>query len=282
MHVLVSGAGGFTGQYAATELEAAGHRVTALASDLRDAAGLEAEVAGLKPDAVMHLAAQAFVGHDDASEFYQVNVVGTDNLLSSVAKGAPGVAAVLVASSANIYGNQPSGSLSEETVPAPANHYAISKLAMEYAVRRYFDKLPIVITRPFNYTGVGQNDRFIIPKIVGHFRRRASVIELGNIDVYREFGDVRRVARAYRQLLESPAAGEAINICTGQAHSLKQVLALCEGVTGHHIEVQVNPQFVRNDEVKSLSGDDTKLKRLVAEWEPVNLRDTIKWMLEAA
>ena len=90
-------------------------------------------------------------------------------------------ACTIIASSANIYGNTTAGAISEKVPPNPANDYAVSKLAMEYLVRTYMNRLGIVITRPFNYTGVGQNSRFLIPKIVAHFVERRPQIELGNL-----------------------------------------------------------------------------------------------------
>ena len=74
-------------------------------------------------------------------------------------------ACTIIASSANIYGNTTAGAISENVPPNPANDYAVSKLAMEYLVRTYMNRLGIVITRPFNYTGVGQNPRFLIPRL---------------------------------------------------------------------------------------------------------------------
>ena len=151
---------------------------------------------------VVHLAALAFVAEQDPALFYQVNVIGTRNLLEALCNQSTHSECTILASSANVYGNSELEIISESSPTRPANDYAVSKLTMEYLAKTYCDKLPITITLPFNYTGVGQSDRFLIPKIVKHFKKRAPVIELGNLDVAREFSDVRDVALIYRLLAE--------------------------------------------------------------------------------
>lgn len=290
---LITGIKGFTGQYAAAELEQHGWEVWGIGShdeaddaryrrvDLADAAGLHAVIAEVQPDAVVHLAAIAFVGHGDADAFYTVNLIGTRNLLSALAASSKKPECVLLASSANVYGNATEGVLSETTPPNPANDYAVSKLAMEYMARLWMDKLPIVIARPFNYTGIGQTESFLLPKIVGHFRCGAEVIELGNLDVWRDFSDVRAVAQAYRRLLETCPAGETVNVCSGTTHSLREVIAMVEGIAGRSIRVEVNPAFVRANEVRTLCGDATTLRRIIGDWATPPLEGTLGWMLGA-
>jgi nucleoside-diphosphate-sugar epimerase len=288
---LITGIMGFTGGYVAKELQAHGWDVWGIGShdepgddryrhvDLMDVDGLQKVIAEVQPDAVVHLAAIAFVGHGDAHAFYKVNLIGTRNVLAALAVCEKRPECVLLASSANVYGNSTEGVLSEATPPNPANDYAVSKLAMEYMARLWMEKLPIVITRPFNYTGVGQADSFLLPKIVGHFRRRAEVIELGNLDVWRDFSDVRAVARAYRRLVEVRPVGETINVCSGRTHSLREALAMAEAISGHTVRVEVNPAFVRTNEVKTLSGDPSKLRSLIGDWETPPLDETLRWML---
>ncbi|WP_211160116.1 GDP-mannose 4,6-dehydratase [Aromatoleum aromaticum] len=290
---LITGIKGFTGQYVAGELEQHGWEVWGIGShdeaddvryrrvDLADAAGLHAVISEVEPDAVVHLAAIAFVGHGDADAFYRVNLIGTRSLLAALAACGKKPACVLLASSANVYGNTTEGVLSEATPPNPANDYAVSKLAMEYMARLWMDKLPIVIARPFNYTGVGQTESFLLPKIVGHFRRGAEVIELGNLDVWRDFSDVRAVAQAYRRLLEARPVGEALNVCSGTTHSLREVIAMVEKISGRSIRVEVNPAFVRTNEVRTLCGDAAKLRRSIGDWVTPPLEDTLRWMLGA-
>lgn len=287
---LITGIHGFTGRYMAAELQANGYEVIGLGSqpsddadyhqvDLANGSGLRALLATVQPDVVVHLAALAFVGHGTADAFYQVNLIGTRNLLEAIAACGKQLDCVLLASSANVYGNVSEGLLSESTPPAPANDYAVSKLAMEYMANLWRDKLPIVITRPFNYTGVGQADNFLLPKIVSHFRRKAEKIELGNLDVWRDFSDVRALVQAYRGLIEARPVGEIVNVSSGKTHSLREVIAMCTAITGHQIQVEVNPAFVRANEVKTLCGDNSKLRSLVSGWQTPSLEETLSWML---
>jgi nucleoside-diphosphate-sugar epimerase len=289
---LITGINGFTGKYVSEELENAGYTVYGTGAvvadfpryfqvDLLDKQGLEDVVREVQPTVVAHLAAIAFVGHGVADNFYHVNLIGTRNLLEALALNAKGLEAVLLASSANVYGNSVEGVLTEGTLPNPANDYAVSKLAMEYMAKLWLDKLPLFIVRPFNYTGIGQSEDFLLPKIVSHFRRKAPYIELGNIDVWRDFSDVRSVAKIYRRLIEVKPIGQIVNVCSGRTHSLREVIAIAENISGHKMEVRVNPAFVRANEVKSLCGDATLLHSLIGERELLSLEQTLRCMLMA-
>ena len=290
---LITGIHGFTGRFMAAELAAQGCEVTGMGSqasdeagyyqiDLSDVTGLRKLLTDIQPDLVVHLAAVAFVGHGAADAFYQVNLIGTRNLLEAIAACGKTPECVLLASSANVYGNASSGMLDEATVPSPANDYAVSKLAMEYMASLWQDRLPIVITRPFNYTGVGQTGNFLLPKIVSHFARTAEKIELGNLDVWRDFSDVRAVVSAYRGLLEVKPLGQIVNVSSGITHSLREVIDMCREITGHDIVVEVNPAFVRVNEVKTLCGDNARLRSLVGDWKTPQLKETLNWMLAAS
>ena len=287
---LVTGLRGFTGRYVASELAAAGYRVfgtampgtepgtDVLAVDLCDRAAVAAMVEQVQPDVVVHLAGIAFVGHSDVEQIYRVNVVGTRNLLEALAGARHKASSVLLASSANIYGNARVPVIDESVEPAPANDYAVSKLAMEYMARLWMDKLPITIARPFNYTGIGQAENFLLPKIVSHFRRNEKRIELGNLAIARDFSDVRMVARAYRRLLAVAPAGEAFNVCSGASHSLANLIDMMSEIAGYHIDVHVNPAFVRANDVLTLSGSNSKLTAVIGQLDPTPLSETLRWM----
>lgn len=287
---LITGLRGFTGHYLSQELQAAGFTVfgTAYGSepvgenvftvDLCEPDQVRRVVELVRPNVVAHLAAVSFVGHSDVGAIYQSNIVGTRNLLQALAGLPDKPDSVLLASSANIYGNTPVELINESVSPGPANDYAVSKLAMEYMARLWMDHLPIVIARPFNYTGVGQSPNFLLPKIVGHFKRKERLIELGNLEVERDFSDVRMVAKAYAALLNKKTSGDVFNVCSGRTYSLKNILAMMTEIAGYEIEIRVNPAFVRANEVKRLQGDASKLNSVIPGLNAIPLRETLNWM----
>ena len=288
---LIIGASGFTGRYLAQELADHGWEVWGMGhapqpglvnyavADLENYEQLQAVVLRVAPQVVFHLAAIAFVGHGSPADFYRINVGGSRNLLQALASLPTPPQSVLIASSANVYGNSAEGKLTESTTICPANDYAVSKVAMEMMANLWMDRLPIVIARPFNYTGVGQSTNFLIPKIVDHFRRKAPHIELGNLEVWRDFSDVRDVVRAYRCLVELEASSIVVNVGSQALYSLQDVLNLCVNLTGHQMEVRVNPAFVRANEVKILCADTSRLESLIGKRALVPLEQTLQWML---
>ena len=294
--LFINGAEGFTGLYLTDAALAAGWEVHAFVrgrhpwpataglsiyrGDLLDVASLSSALQQARPTKVAHLAAIAFVATNDIESMYRVNVVGTRNLLHALSQFDERPLATMVVSSANIYGNRTSGALGENAPFDPVNDYAVSKVATEYVSALYHDQLPLIITRPFNYTGVGQSIDFLVPKIIDHVRRRAPYIELGRIDVERDFSDVRDVAARYLRLLSSSQAlGRTFNICSGRAYSLLHIVQTACDIAGHQMEIRVNPKFVRDADVKTLLGDATKLQSAIGPDSPRPLEETLRWMM---
>jgi GDP-6-deoxy-D-talose 4-dehydrogenase len=265
---------------------ASGHEVVGLKANLTDAFALREEVAGAAPEAVLHLAAISFVGHADENAFYAVNVVGSTNLLAATAALPQRPKKVVLASSANVYGNCIASPIAETEPAAPANHYAMSKLAMEHMARNYADRLPIVIARPFNYTGPGQSIDFVIPKLVDHFARGAPSVSLGTLAIEREFNDVKMVCSAYLALLNYGEPGETYNICSGHPYNLRYVIDILARVADHQIEIDIDPLFVRANEVRRLCGSPLKLDNMSLKnnflLHNPPLEDTLQAMLTAA
>jgi nucleoside-diphosphate-sugar epimerase len=281
MRVALTGATGFTGRFVAAALTKMGAAPVALKADLQDKDAVDRAVAETEFDRLIHLAAHAFVHTSDWAAFYAVNQLGTFNLLDAVSRNKGG-ARCIIASSAQIYGPNAEGLIAEDAAPNPANHYAISKYAMEQGGRLWGDRLDIVVTRPFNYTGVGQDTKYLVPKIVDHFQRRAPVIELGNTWVRRDFGDVRSVADAYAGLVMAATVPATVNIATGHVSSISDIIEKLTALSGHHIDVEVNPAFVRKGDVEVLGGDATLLRMTLPGWSPRSIDDTLRWLYEAA
>ncbi len=294
--VLVTGLRSFTGRYLEEALTRSGAEVFGTVApleglahdaanvhvaDLLDAQALARAVDAVRPTHVVHLAAISFVAHGDVEAIYRTNVVGTRNLLAALAdQDTAALKCVLLASSANIYGNAVDDPINEATPTRPANDYAVSKLAMELMASLWRSSLPLTIVRPFNYTGVGQSAKFLVPKIVNAYRQKAASLELGNLDVERDFSDVRDVVEAYVHLLAKPAP-RTVNICSGRATSLKDILAMTERLSGHWLDVRVNPAFVRSDEVRRLRGDPKALHDAMGAVTTRPLTETLEWMLSA-
>jgi nucleoside-diphosphate-sugar epimerase len=290
--VLITGADGFTGRYLSSLLNEKGFIVAGLGGenskdpsvtpcDLFNKNEVNAVIEKICPDYVVHLAAVSFVGESDIESFYRVNLFGTLNLLESLSSQNPSPCKIIVASSANVYGVPKVETIDESVYPAPVNHYANSKLAMEHMVRTWFDRLPIIITRPFNYTGPGQSERFLIPKIVGHFKRKEKRISLGNTDVSRDFSDVKDVVECYVRLLTSNVRSVTVNISSGNAVSLYEVILFMNKIAGYDISVQINQDFVRSNEIKSLKGNNKLLKNLINFVPDTPFEDILRRMYEA-
>jgi len=277
--LLLTGASGFTGYHLYQEAKLAGFVVIPLISDISDIPAMKAEILNIKPDYVIHLAAISAVSHSQQEDLYKVNLMGALNLLESLALLPSIPEKIILVSSANVYGNISDESISEELYPHPVNHYAMSKLAMEMMAINYFPKLPIVITRPFNYTGVGHDLRFVIPKIINHFKQKLELIELGNIDVLREYNDVRTVCQIYLKLLTYGEIGQIYNICSGRAFTLREIIHKLRVMTKQLLEVNINSNLIRSNEVFVLSGNPSKLQKTIGEIQFPPIDETLLWML---
>lgn len=283
MRAVITGISGFTGKHLARALEAAGYEIWGLGED--DGAGgsryLKASLANteaitrwmreIKPDYVIHLAALSHVV-GDAAAFYSVNVVGTESLLQAIADANLTPKKVVIASSANIYGNHTPRLISESDPVRPVNHYGLSKATMELMLHNWEERFPIIVTRPFNYTGPGQSERFVYSKIVGAFRRRDGVIRLGNIEVARDLSDVRYVVDIYRRLMECGHSAATVNICSGNSVSIVEALDIMASIAGYRPKIEIDPTLCRPNEIMRISGNTEMLRELVGE---LRLIDTV-------
>lgn len=290
--VLITGIDSFTGFHLKTHLKKQGYHVygtvfsngdgvETFTCNITNKDGCLHVMRQIQPNFLIHLAGISYVGHDDVEAFYKVNTLGTQNILDALCTLENSVQKVILASSATVYGDQGYEELDESMCPKPASHYGISKLAMEHMARMYFTKLPIIIVRPFNYIGVGQAEHFLVPKIVSHFKQHAKSIELGNLHVEREFNDVEFTCKVYAALLSSKCHSEVLNLCSGKAISLLEIISLMNKIVGYEIEVNVNPAFVRENEIKRLVGSTTRLEQAIGHTRPIELEETLRKMYES-
>lgn len=290
--ILVTGSAGFTGKYVCKQLKEFGYSVFGLTNsgsieeksiDICDKDAVYDVVKKINPQAVIHLAAIPYVDHGQESELERVNVWGTVNLLNAIENYAKEAHHIVLASSANIYGvvNSPNP-IKESVAPNPQNAYAESKLKMEEEVLRRFNGMPLTIVRPFNYTGVGQSERFIVPKIVNAFIRRDNVLDLGNINVSRDFSDIRFVSTAYQKIISKEKGVGIVNICSGRSISLEDIVRFCCNFSKHDITINSRSELRRNSEIYSLCGDPGKLETVIGSLSPFTFYDTLTWMLTSS
>lgn len=287
--VLITGVNGFTGKHLESFFVHKGYKVYGTTyskpkkdnhfkCDILEYDELTAILKKVKPDFVVHLAAISFAATEDIPKIYDTNVRGTINLLDALVDNDSLVRKVIIASSAAVYGNIGS-TLSEDMCPKPVNHYGNSKLAMENMVSNYFSKLDIIITRPFNYTGTGQEERFLVPKIVKHFKEKKERIELGNLNTYREYNNVGLLLESYEKLLSSSFKSGVVNIASGRTYSINDILEILTELSSHNIQIKVNEKFVRKNEIKELKGSPKKLIKLIGDPDSnFSLRNTLQEM----
>jgi GDP-4-dehydro-6-deoxy-D-mannose reductase len=299
MRVLVTGAGGFVGGHLVPALEADGHEVTGTAIDdkgdlryldVRYPERVDQVVAEVKPELVFHLAGQSSVSLSwkEPALTYEVNALGTHYLLESINRHVP-EAKVHIAASSDEYGKvDPSECPIDEAAPLrPVSPYAVSRVAGEWIGRMFHESfgLHVVVTRAFMHTGPGQPRTFATADWASQIARAEAgraepSVSVGNLEIGREFGDVRDVVRAYRLVLEHGAAGEAYNVATGEPHQLREVLDILIGLATIDIEVVVDPEKLRPVDFPLLYGDAGRLERLTG-WKPeFRLEDTLRDVLD--
>jgi nucleoside-diphosphate-sugar epimerase len=165
--------------------------------------------------------------------------------------------------------------------PNPVNHYGLSKFAAEQIAKNFFDKFNIIITRPFNYTGLYQSTNFLVPKIVQAYKKYQKEIKLGNLDVIREINSVDFVCEVYKRLLEKDVKNVVVNIASKRGIHLKEIINLMNEIAGYEINVIQDERLIRKNEIKKLIGDNSLLKSLIGEVENKSLKDILKEMYNA-
>lgn len=292
MTLLVTGHLGFVGAYVMRAgntcglVDANGQPI-----NLLDRAAVFDAVQRLKPTAVIHLAAQSFVpeAFKNPTATYEANFIGTQILLEAL-RAADFTGRFLFVSSADVYGSLDAAHLpaTEQTAVKPNNPYAVSKIAAE-TLCSYWHRtecMQIIVARPFNHIGPGQSTRFAIAdfsKTIAEIRhgKRSHVLEVGDLDVTRDFTDVRDVVAAYHALLENGQPGEIYNICSGVERHLGAAVATLAELAGVQIDIQVDTSRFRKASQPRAVGSNLKITQHTG-WQPgidwrISLQDTLTY-----
>ena len=314
MRAMVTGANGFVGRYLLGELSGAGYDLLAvdLASseqvdpgefpadtvykrcDLRDAVLVNELLEEWGPGYIFHLAARssAAKSFDDPAGTFQANLIGTLNLLE--ADRRTGLEAkIMLTGSSEEYGVRGPGEmpLSEESPIEPVSPYAASKAAQNLLAMQYFRTFGsnVMMTRSFSHTGPGQTDIFVLPSFARQCAmisagEKDPVISTGNLDVERDFLDVRDVVRAYRLLIEKGRKGQIYNVCSGSGLILRNALERMILAAGVEVEIRTDPDLLRPVDIPVMIGDNLKLRDDTG-WRPEisvdrMLTDLVSWWLE--
>lgn len=290
-NALITGITGFTGPYVKKALESLGYIVygTSLNSsdspyiirtDLRNPSDVKQTIERVKPKTVIHLAGLISHNTQEIDKLFSINSIGTFNLLHALDSLKEPPRSIILSSTAHIYAPVHTGQLAENAELDPKNHYAHSKFVAENIAGIWQRRLPITVVRPFNYTGVGHSENYLIPKIVNHFAHRKKTIILGNLDISRDYSDVRSVSEIYARITMKQLSGETFNICSGKSYSPLQVIRMMNQISGHNIEVRSDRQHTRPNDIKVLEGSPKKLWRSIGEIATTPFEDTLAWMYQ--
>lgn len=306
--ILLTGGTGFVGPYLLDALAraypAAERRVlirpgeinrnpawTPVTADLSSEADVERTVREIRPDLVLHLAAQASAAQSivAAEATWRVNFHGSFNLAVALARHAP-TAAVLFVSSADVYGARlRDGAATEDTPTSPLTAYGRSKLAAE---GMFADVLAptsrLIVARPFNHIGPGQDQRFALPSFAAQIAaiergRHAPRVDVGDLSVRRDFLDVRDVVDAYLRLVAAAprlAPRSVFNIASGESHSLASLLEAMRGHATRHFDIVVDAERLRPSDVPISVGDASRLREATGWRARHSIDETLKALLD--
>lgn len=284
--VLVTGLSGFVGQHMLQlqETLASEYAITIIPDEplfeLCDRQSVERRVNDAAPDWVIHLAAQSNVPQAFANpeETLRINVLGTLHLLQALDayqfKGR-----LLYVSSGDVYGATPEANLPirETQLPNPGNPYAVSKLAAEalclqWGLSAAYD---VVVARPFNHIGPGQRPDFVVPSIARQIAEaglEAADVMVGDIDVTRDFLDVRDVIHAYFSLLSKGKSGTLYNVCSGLERQVRDLALKLGELSGKTVQLVQDPARLRRADQRRVCGDNTRITHDTG-WQPQYVLD---------
>ena len=302
---LVTGCNGFVGRALVQRLAGAGYEVWGadrsdadpsfkgkryLRGDLTDAEFVAGVLEDSSPACVVHLAAQSSVAKsfDEPTTTLSDGTIPALHILEHVRQGKRSPRVLLVGS-ADEYGPVSPAQIPvrEDIACNPENPYALAKVVQNYYGRMYAKlyRVDAMMTRSFNHTGPGQREAFVLPsfaKQVAEIRRgtREAEIEVGNLDVRRDFLDVRDVCDAYVVLLMKGRMGETYNVCSGLSYRVGDLLRELCSLAGVHVAIRVDVSRLRPVDTPELRGDPSKMSQHTGWTTKYPIQETLKSLLD--
>jgi GDP-4-dehydro-6-deoxy-D-mannose reductase len=296
MRALITGSTGFVGPYLKKELESHGYEVFGLdrdnpenlqsvfCGDIRDYGFVEGVLKDVLPDEIYHLAGFSSVkkSFEEPELTAEINVGGTRNVLETVRKFCP-KSKILIVSSADVYGNPKKVPINENEETQETSPYSKSRIDQEKLVDEFKD-LFIVVSRSFNHTGPGQPEIFVLPDFVKQIVEvekgiKDPIIFTGDLNVIRDFSDVRDVVKAYYLLLQKGKKGEIYNVGSGNGYNLADLLNKIIVLVAIKIEVKRDPSKMRPVEIMELVADISKIVQDTGWKNSYSMDETMKDLL---
>jgi GDP-4-dehydro-6-deoxy-D-mannose reductase len=310
---LVTGADGFVGQYLIGHLLESGYTIAAStlelppsrsvlgpaqmaavdwkAADVRDHDALYRLIAAVRPDQVYHLAgfASGALARAQAARAMQINAGGTVNLCEAVLSVQGDFPAfdpdIFIMGSGDSYGDAAllGAPLTEEMALRPVSAYGLSKACQELAGHTYrrAHGLKTTIARTFNLIGPGQLSPFVVPNFCEQVAAIAAgdaepVLHVGNLDVERDFTDVRDAVAAFRSIMETPDRETVYNVASGRPVAIRTIVDWIVSEAGIEVEIRVDQDRVRSEDLPRIAGDASRL-RVQTGWEPSrSIEETVR------
>lgn len=232
-----------------------------------------------QPDYILHLAAKSSVA--DSWLYPSASITDNTGIFLSLVEALRInrlKCRLLSVGSSEEYGiaNAANGALTENLCPDPASPYGAARVMQQRLVEIYSKNygLDILHTRSFNHIGPYQNENFVISsfakQIAAQLKKGVTVIELsvGDVEVIRDFTDVRDVVKAYYQLMTKGKKGETYNVCSNKGFVLKHIIEMFAQITGTTIIYKINEKNFRPSENKKITGSSDKIKKEIG-WQPV-------------
>ena len=266
-------------------------KLVLLAGDLRDGYFVGETIKKIKPDLIFHLAgiSSAAVSLQKPKETLESNIIANFNLLEAI-KNYSRESKVLIVGSAEEYGLVAEKDLpiNEETPLRPTNPYAVSKIAVDFLALQYFYsyKIKVVRIRPFNHIGPRQKPEFVVADFANQIAKiilneTSAWVRVGNLDVKRDFTDVRDIVRAYWLALEKGQFGDVYNLGSGKSYTIRIILQKLINISGRKIKIKQDPGKLRPVDIPNLLCDNTKFVKQT-DWQSTigidqSLKDTLEY-----